>query len=95
MVRNPRVGRGSARADLGHLHFGEHLPVTLSTQVMLAPPKLDDRNLGPLSMAQHRGTDLATFQKGNPQLHVGALADQQNLTKFHRRAGLRIELLDA
>src|SRR6516162_2401368 len=73
----------SARADVGHLHFGKHLPVVLLPQVVRAALELHDRYLGALPMAHNRGD------------HVRALADQQDLSKLDRGAGLGVELLDA
>src|SRR6516162_5652541 len=85
----------SARADVGHLHFGKHLPVVLLPQVVRAALELHDRYLGALPMAHNRGEHLAALERGLPHFHVRALADQQDLSELDRGAGLGVELLDA
>src|ERR1700683_3254656 len=90
-----KTSRRLAGTNARDLHFGEHLPVALLAQIVLAAPKLDDRHLGALAVTKHRGAHFAALQMRNTDLHIRAFAHQEDLAKLHGRARLRIEFLDA
>src|SRR3979490_1980920 len=97
MSANPakKAQYASARADVRDLDLGEHLPVSLLPQIVLAAAELHDAHLGALALANHGGEPLAALQKGLAQGHIGSLAYQQHFAEFDGRARLGIELFDA
>src|SRR5581483_1537198 len=62
---------------------------------MLAPAELDDRHLGALAVADHRGEHLAALQQRLSESNIGTLAHQQHFAKLDRGAWLGIEPFDA
>src|SRR5881398_4271761 len=80
----------SARADVRDLEFREGLSVSLLPQVMRAALELDDRYLGALAVAHHRGEHLATLQGGLADFHVRAFPDQQHFAELD--GGTRLEI---
>src|SRR4030088_3773532 len=71
MSANPakKAQYASARADVRDLDLGEHLPVSLLPQIVLAAAELHDAHLGALAVANYGGDDLAALQKGLAQGH--------------------------
>src|ERR1700683_673381 len=67
-----KTSRRLAGTNARDLHFGEHLPVALLAQIVLAAPKLDDRHLSSLAMTKYGGTHFPALQVGNAELHVRA-----------------------
>jgi len=62
---------------------------------MRAALELDDRHLGALAVAHHRGEYLAPLEGRPADLDVRALTHQQHFAELDGGARLGVELLDA
>src|SRR5262245_41858203 len=95
MCALPEKRGQSAGAEIRDLHFREGLAMVLPAQVVLAAAEFDDRHLLALAVANDRGDDLAALEQRGAELHIGAIAHEQDLTELHRGAWLGIQLFDA
>src|SRR6202165_3803446 len=88
-----RECKRSAGADVRDLDLGEQLSVILLPQVMRAALELDDRHLGALAVAHHRGEYLAPLEGRPADLDVRALTHQQHFAELDGGARLGGEAL--
>jgi hypothetical protein len=86
--------RSSACGDTGDLHFGELLPVSQRTLIVVAPPEFDSGNLLTLRMTQHGRGNLTTREDRRPDFDVTAIRNHQYLVKLDGGTFFRVQLLD-
>ncbi len=71
------------------------LAVTLYALVVLAAFELDHHHLLIAALSRDLGLDFAPGHQRGTHFDVGALADQQNLTEFHRIPLFSVQALDS